>query len=192
MIKVIPHGPLAKYPSFEVAADSAAEAITAWSNQTDLANQSPLLNPVVDAIGFDTVEKLEARTRDTEIHLIPRMTGGSGSVGKILLGAVFIGIGFATAGLGWSIGGVLVSPMLVATGIGLMIGGIMQLFMKAPSLDAEDGPDASKILGASNNTTQIGTPIPRGYGRCRAGGQYLSVQVNASSLVYGEFPETVG
>lgn len=188
MIKIIPHGPLRAYPSFEVDADSAAEAIEAWSNQTELKLVPMHEKPVIEVIGFETIEKLEQPTKVKELHLIPRMAGGNGTFGKILLGAAFIGLSFIP-GLG-QIGQLAISSALFMTGVGLMIGGIMQIFMKTPKVQNSDDPEASRYLGSSVNTTAIGTPIPRGYGRLKIGGQFLSVQVNAQDMVYGQFPET--
>jgi predicted phage tail protein len=188
LIKIIPHGSLSEYPSFSVEANTASEAITAWSMQTDLSKVPAYLKPVVDAVGFPTEDELHKPTEVTEIHLIPRLDG-EGAVGKILVGAVFVGLSFVP-GLG-QIGQVAISTMLFSAGIGLMLSGIMQLFMKAPKVETSEQPDASKILGAPTNTTAIGTIIGRGYGRMRVGGHYLSVQINASNMVRGSFPETI-
>tara|TARA_Y100001001_G_scaffold163884_1_gene194230 strand:+ start:9504 stop:10046 length:543 start_codon:yes stop_codon:yes gene_type:complete len=179
---------LGKYPSFSVAAKTAAEAIAAWSNQTDLRSLPHCAKPTVDAVGFDTQEKLHEKTSVTEIHLIPRMSGESG-VGKVLVGAVFVGLSFIP-GLG-QIGQVALSTVLFSMGMSLMISGIMQLFMKSPKVETNEDPEASKILGSPTNTTKIGTIIPRGYGRMIVGGQYLSVQINAKGMAHGQFPATI-
>lgn len=188
MIKIVLHGYLKdKYEDFSIEASTVAEAIEGWSRQTDMVNLPHDRKPVVDVVGFDTIEKLSKPTDVNEIHLIPRMFGGSG-LGKVLLGALFIGLSFIP-GLG-QIGQVAISSILMTTGIGLVIGGIMQMFMPTPTVDKSDDPDPSKYLGAAGNTTAIGTLIPKGYGRMKVGGQYLSIQVNAQDMVLGAFPTT--
>lgn len=190
MIKIVLHGSLkSRFPSFSVEAESAGEAIEAWSNQTDMRNLPWNQKPIIDVVGFSTLEALSEKTEIEELHLIQRLAGGGG-IGKVLLGAAFIGLSFIP-GLG-QIGQIAISTVLFSTGIGLMLGGIMQLVMPTPKLDNKNnGPESSKYLSAGNNSTKIGTPITRGYGRYKLGGQYLSIQVNAADMVYGQFPETL-
>ena len=78
---------------------------------------------------------------------------------------------------------------MISAGVGMVLGGVMQLFMKSPTSSKEDDPEASKYIGAGNNTTAIGTPMPIGGGRMLIGGHYLSLQVNSSELAMGSFPE---
>jgi predicted phage tail protein len=189
LINIILHGTLKdQYESFEVGADTVADAIEGWSRQTPMA-QMPLKDrPIIDVVGFDTVEELHVKTDVKEIHLVPRMFGGKGNFGRILLGAAFIGLSFIP-GLG-QIGQIAISTILFTAGVGLVIGGIMQMFMKAPTVNNSDDPDPSRYLSAAGNTTAIGTLIPKGYGRFKVGGHYLSVQVNAQDMVFGTFPST--
>lgn len=182
LIKVIPHGAYAKlFPAISIGATTAAEAIEGWSRQVGMKLAD---NRVMEAVGFDTVQSLYSPTTVTELHLLPAMSGGGGFF-KIVIGAALI------------VGGIFVSAIpglqalgigMISAGIGLVIGGIMQLFMKSPKAD-DDGPEASKYIGAGQNTTAIGTPIPFGGGRMLIGGHYLSLQVNSSELVMGSFPE---
>jgi predicted phage tail protein len=179
-------GPLAgKYPSIKVGATSVADAIEGWSRQVS----SQRIPTVMEVPGFETRDLLMAETEVERIELWPAMFGG-GSIGRILVGAALIAIAI------WNpvIGGMVLSQAgvtaVAAAGIGLMLGGVMSLFMKAPSLSKEQDPEASHYLGTGRNTTQIGTPIAMGGGRMMLGGQIMSLSVNSSDLVYGQFPET--
>ncbi len=182
-MKVILHGSLKEqFIECEIAGDTVAEVIEGWSRQCGLADIPLDMRPVIDIVDFETAESLTEKTDVTEIHLVPAMFGGGGDFGQILLGVALIGISFIPG-----IGAALSASILTA-GIGMAIGGVLSLFMKAPSVSASDDPDPSKYLGSKGNTTQIGTLIPKGYGRFKIGGQYLSLQVNSQDMVFGSFP----
>jgi predicted phage tail protein len=180
LIRLILHGVLKdRYESFAVAASTPAEAIEGWSRQAGADRTI-----VMQAVGFDTVEKLNDKTDATEVHLIPAMFGGGGAFGKILIGAVLIGLSFIP-GIGQA-----AQIALMSAGIGMALGGVMQLFMKQPTVSKSEDPPASKYISSGKNTTAIGTPIGFGGGRMMIGGQFMSIQVNSSDLVFGTFPDT--
>lgn len=186
-MKIILHGSLKRqFPEFEIGAETVADALEGWSRQCGLADIPLQDRPLVEVLHVDTLEKLTQKTDREEIHLYPAMYGGGG-VGKIIIGAILI---VGAIFLAPYIGAQLAGAMFMA-GLSMVIGGVMQLFMKAPSVDKSDDPDPSKYLGAGGNTTAIGTLIPKGYGRFLIPGQYLSLQVNANDMVYGTFPTTV-
>lgn len=187
LIKVIPRGPLAKlYPAIEIGARTAAEAIEGWSRQVGMKLSD---NRVMEALGFPDERSLRAPTTATEVHLVPEMVGGGGGFFRIVLGAALIVGGFIVAGMAGPIGPILGKSM-IAAGIGMVIGGVMSLFMKAPTSSKENDPDPSKYLGGGTNSTEIGTIIPIGGGQMMIGGHFLSLQVNANELAIGEFPVT--
>lgn len=180
-MKIILHGSLRdRFEGCDIHAESVADAIEGWSRQCGMADIPMGERPIIDVLDFDTPDKLTEKTDVNEIHLVPRMFGGQGGFGQILIGAALIGASFLT-------GGTLAAGLLAA-GIGNVVAGTMSLFMKAPSVSASEDPDPSKYLGSKGNSTQIGTLIPKGYGRFLVGGQYLSVQVNAQDMVFGTFP----
>jgi predicted phage tail protein len=188
LIKVIPHGYLAKlYEPVAIAATTAAEAIEGWGRQFGQGSVPVMQKHVVEVIDFDTDEKLAAKTDVTEIHLVPAMLGGGGGIGKIIIGGVLIVAGVLVSAIP---GMQVLGTALISAGIGMVIGGVMQLFMKSPSVSKEDDPEASKYIGTGKNTTAIGTLIGIGGGRMLIGGQFLSLQVNSSELVHGSFPAT--
>jgi predicted phage tail protein len=181
-VKIVLHGLLKEqFEGCEIKADTVADAIEGWSRQCGLAEIPAALRPVIEIVDFDTAESLVEKTDVTEIHLVPAMFGGKGGFGQILIGAALIGLSFTGVGAALSAG-------LMAAGIGMAIGGVMSMFMKAPSVGASQDPEPSKYLGSNGNTTQIGTLIGKGYGRFKGGGQYLSIQVNSQDMVFGSFP----
>ncbi len=185
-MKVIPHGIFAKYGALEIEAETVADAIEGWSRQiVGLSEDFTFRKPLMSVVGFDNEEALYEKTDVEEIHLVPMMYGGGGIFKSILIGVALIGLSFIP-GIGQAL-----HLALLSAGIGMVLQGVMQLFMKAPTVSKSDDPEASKYLGAGDNTTEIGTLIPKGYGRMLLAGQYLSVQVNSSDMVYGTFPSTV-
>lgn len=178
------------YPGdYEIQADTIAEAIEGWSRQVAFYEHLPYdQRPVVRVVGCDDIDKLYEKTEQIEIHLVPAMMGGGGKFGSILIGAALIGLSFipgAQAGtllLGKFATGVL------AAGIGMVLSGVMGLFIKAPSVSKSKDPDASKYLGLSNNTTAIGTPIAICYGEVPVEGHVLALNVDATDMVTGTFP----
>jgi predicted phage tail protein len=183
LIKIVLHGPLTKrFEELEVYASTAAEALEGWSRQVGMDRLPLHERPVVHVIDFETEELLRAPTEATTLHLIPAMFGGGGGFGKIIIGAVQI---VAGAFIGGPIG-----AALIVSGVTTALMGVVELFMKQPSVSKEEDPEASKYLGTGKNTTAIGTLIGMGGGRMMIGGQILSLQVNSSDLVHGSFPVT--
>jgi predicted phage tail protein len=166
-----------------IEADTVEEAILAWSTQVGFYADLPYdQRPVVRVVGFNTIESITEKTEQTEIHLVPAMIGGGGKWGSILVGAALIAVSFALPG-----SSAFVAPLLGA-GIGMVLGGVMQFFVKAPSVSKSNDPEASKYLGLSDNTTAIGTPILIAYGTVSVNGQVLALNVDSSDMVSGSFP----
>lgn len=188
-MKLILHGELGALVGreHEIQTDCVADAIEGLSRQ--LPNWPR--DMVIDVIDYDTEFLLTAQTDATEVHLVPRMYGGGGKWGSILIGAALIGLSFLIppAGIGL-LGMTITNSMVFMMGAGLMLTGISQLFMKAPTVDKSSDPPPSKYLGVNKNTSAIGTLIPFGYGRHLVAGQWLSIQVNSNFLVTTRFPAT--
>jgi predicted phage tail protein len=103
----------------------------------------------------------------------------------IIIGAAMVVAGIlllpTNPALGWS---------LIASGATMILAGVVQLFMKAPTVSKANDPPASKFLGVNKNTTDIGTPIILAWGRVPIAGHWLSIQADSNKLVLGVFPET--
>lgn len=182
MIKIILHGSLkGRYPEFSVEAGTVAEAVEAWSRQTDMAQMPIDERPVIEVVGYGTVESMVAPLdRDvSELHLIPSMFGGGGAV-RVVIGAALVAAAFLPFIPVW------LKPVMISMGISLIAGGIFSSVNNAPK-----EVEASKYLSSGKNTTAIGTTIAMGGGRMKVAGQYLSLQVNSNDMVTGQFPATV-
>lgn len=190
-MKIILHGILAERfgREYEIITNRPADAIEGLSRQLpDWPRDLP-----IDVLDFPTYELLHEETTVTEIHLVPAMHGGGG-VGKIVLGvALIVTAAFilpaAIAGA-TIVAGMTVGAAMFMVGVSLVLMGVSQLFMKAPTIDKSDDPPASKYLGINKNTATIGTLIPYAYGRMKIAGHWLSIQVNSNSLVTTSFPAT--
>ena len=183
-MKIVLHGKLKEAfgDSFQIYADSVEDALRAISTQTPDWPEDLL----IDVPGFDTVEKLKAKTDAEEIHLIPAIMGGGGKFGQIIIGAALIAFAVFNP-LGSS---ALIVNFALAAGTSMALSGIMQLFMKAPKISRSNDPAASKYLGLNKNTTAIGTPIKLAWGTIPPGGHYLSIQSNADNLAHATWPTT--
>jgi predicted phage tail protein len=174
------------YPGeYIIEAENVAEAIDGWSRQVGFYDHLLVQErPVARIVDFDTPKALLEATEQKVIHLVPAMMGGGGNFGKILIGAALIAVALTNP----FSAGVLVTSALLSAGIGMTLGGVMGLFMKAPSISKSNDPDASKYLGLSNNTTEIGTPIAFRIGRVPVSGHVLALNVDSSDMVSGTFP----
>jgi predicted phage tail protein len=70
----------------------------------------------------------------------------------------------------------------------MVIAGISEFFMKAPTVSKSNDPPASKYLGINRNTTAVGTPIILAWGTVKLAGHWLSLQADANALVTTSFP----
>lgn len=185
-MKIILHGVLAKQfgREYQIQTDVPADAIEGLSRQfPDWPRELR-----IDVLGFHTEAALRSATSETEIHLMPSMYGGGGKWGQIIIGAALVVAGVVLAvtnpGMPWY------AIALITTGASMMLNGISQFFMKAPTVDKSNDPPASKFLGNSKNTTAIGTLITMAWGRVKLSGHWLSVQVDSNDLVTTSFPAT--
>lgn len=178
------------YPGdYEIQADTVAEAIEGWSRQVGFYEHLTYeFRPIVRVVGFDTYDSLYEKTEQKVIHLVPAMMGGGGKFGSILIGAALIGLAFIPGAAPASLLLGKFATGVLAAGIGMVLSGVMGLFIKAPSVSKSKDPDASKYLGLSNNTTAIGTPIAICYGEVPQQGHVLALNVDATDMVTGTFP----
>jgi len=179
------HGHIAtEYPDdYFVEAATVAEAIEGWSRQVGFYTHLPIEDrPVLRVLGFDTSESLTERTEQKVIHLVPAMIGGGGNFGKILIGTALIVAGVL------ALPNLAVGGALIGAGIGMVLGGVMGFFVKAPTLSKDNDPEASKYLGLSNNTLEIGTPISNCYGEVAKYGHVLALNVDSNDMITGTFP----
>lgn len=124
------------------------------------------------------VEQLDepagAVVRIAPIHKGSKQAG----VLQTILGVVLIVVGAFTS---WSGGG-----YLIATGISLVAGGVVQMLTPIPKLkksaDSSDN-QASYVFNGATNTTAQGNCVPVVYGRIRAGSAVISAGMSAEDYV---------
>jgi len=182
--RIIVHGYLRKLVPqvLDLAVDTVAEAVEALCVVTGRALQAVpgRGRHRVCVVGFPTREAIYSPLSDDieELHLVPAFAGAGSGGGMIqmVVGAVII------------IAAVILSPYtggaslnLIPLGASLMIGGLLALISPAPKNSLNSSPEASLYLGTPQNTTQIGTPIPIGYGTMLVYGQILSAEIVAGA-----------
>lgn len=126
-----------------------------------------------------------------EVHLIPRIEGSSGAF-NFIAGAILTGVGFLI-NVGTFGGGSAIGIPMMAAGIGLMVGGLVQMLTKIPgtsdtSRESVDDKASFLFQGATNTSTQ-GVSMPRGYGRMLVGSVVVSAAIYAENTKgYVEIP----
>ena len=123
-------------------------------------------------------------TGKQDIHLIPVITGAGRGLGKILLGAVLIGMAVVSGGAGFAFGskgvgfiatGAAPNALMAAIGnigIGLTLMGVSEMLIplpKKPDFSSEEDPRLSFSFSGLQNTSRAGTPVPIVYGEIFTG-----------------------
>ena len=165
-LKSIHQGPI------EVVADTVADAIKKVTLQLPGFKPNAVRGRLrLSVVGHDTLESLFTKGEE-EIHLVHSFSGGkNGGIFMVIIGAALVAASFfMPASLSF------LAPIMMQTGVLLVLGGILQLLQTPPT------SNKSHYLGSPQNTVAIGTPIAILYGRRKVGGQLLSVNVEAVSI----------
>jgi predicted phage tail protein len=184
--------------SVQLSGDTVFELVEGISaNFKEQLKPTPTRPKIVCRVrGFDSEESLHRKLEDdeTEIHLYPTLMGGGGNNGglfKVIVGVLLVAV------VAWAIvatGGVLgvaalgnlsaFGSTLLMTGVGLIIGGLMEMMMPQPKMDmsASNDLESSKYLGANGNTIKIGTCIPLLLGTHMGYGHFISFNVDATNV----------
>lgn len=121
-----------------------------------------------DDLGFPVTEEV--------IRIVPVVIGSKkAGLLQTILGAVLVVAGYALSGF---TGGA--SMALVAPGVALMAGGVIQMLSPQPGgLASKQSADnqASYAFGGVTNTAAQGYPVPLGYGKRRIGGAIISAGI---------------
>lgn len=179
--RIFLHGYLADLHDgvIELEADSVAEAIGGLNQFQALHEGAPHM---VRIEGVDSQIALFSLSDDiADIHVYPRdvdLSGAGGKFGQILLGIALVAVAIQFPNI--AAFGVALAPQIFLAGAMMVLGGILQLLVPVPN--ANDSSQKSRYLGASANTTTIGTRIAYIYGTRKHGGQYLSFDVDAVDI----------
>lgn len=187
--KIILHGYLKKLwdGPVELVTETVAEAIEAFNKQTKAFEVLPgQRRHEVRVLGIENGRDLFEPNEMEEIHLVPSFTGEKGGFFKIVIGAVLVAVavwnpagwGFVGASIGAT--GATWGAVMLGTGIGLMMAGVLQLLAPQPRADTEE---SSAYLSGAQNTVKIGTRIPILYGEHQLYGHFLSYNVNAKDRI---------
>lgn len=126
---------------------------------------------------------------DGSIKIIPAVTG-SGSIGKIILGAALVffapyAAGFLATSGAWAAAAVAFQVM-PAVGYALALGGVSQLLFSPPPMQGgANEPVDSKpgyAFDGPVNTTVQGNAVPVCYGRVLVGSQVVSAGIEAQDI----------
>ena len=129
-----------------------------------------------------------------DIHFVP-VIQGAGGAGKVLAGALLIGLAVATGGTslmfgaggfsavaGTSIGFSVVAGNL---GLALVLGGVSQMLTPTPEpqqFNSEADPQLSFSFSGIQNTSRAGTPIPIVYGEIFTGSIVISAAIDTNEV----------
>ena len=113
-------------------------------------------------------------TGQSDISIVPVVSGAGGNAGKILLGAALIGIAIAAPGAGFAVkgalgfgayGGSAAFAMAGNIGIGLVLSGVAGMLTPVPTTpSSEQDPRQSFSFSGIQNTSRAGVAVPIIYG----------------------------
>lgn len=172
MTKIRVYGSLAKFLKkrvFSADVSSAAEAVRFLVANFPAVEAHMMSRDYKVFVGGASIDETELcyPSGIGEIKIIP-VIEGAGAVGKIIGGAVLIGLSFIP-GL----------QILGAIGAGLLLGGVSQLLTPVPRLSKSDSdpgdPRKSYSFSSVQNTSRQGSPVPIVYGECLVGSIVISI-----------------
>tara|TARA_A100001201_G_scaffold129458_1_gene114864 strand:- start:664 stop:1281 length:618 start_codon:yes stop_codon:yes gene_type:complete len=134
---------------------------------------------------------------NSDINIVPVISGAGGNFGKIFLGAALIGASFffpgaglfgtysfsgaaAGAGIGTTIGTALsgIGAVMVLSGVSDMLFPLP----KEPDFSSEGDPRISFNFSGTQNTSRAGTPVPIVYGEIFTGSVVISAAVDTEQV----------
>ena len=130
-----------------------------------------------------TLEELHFPTGQSDIKIVPVISGQGRGLGTILLGAVFIGTAFLTGGTSLSLGvsgfsgGAGISAAIGNIGIGMVLLGVSQMLTPVPPAPTEETPNSFQF-NSPVNTSIAGLPVPILYGERIVGSVVISAGIN--------------
>lgn len=187
---------------FELAVSNAAEAVRALCVQLPGFEQE-MANAHEKGVGFAVFYGKENLSQDNlldptggrSIRIAPMVIGAKNQgIGSIILGVVLIVVGvWIGVGSGGTAG--LVAQGLVSAGVGMIVGGVVQLLTPSPKVkQPSDGPNnqANYSFSGPVNTQAQGNPVPLIYGEVFAGSATISAGINIADNAYVPTADSYG
>jgi predicted phage tail protein len=145
----------------------------------------------LDPNNLETIKNSElaiSRNNIKTIEIVRVISGGDSDIGQIILGALLIIVGIVLiVTFGWTGVGGIIGVGLILAGIGLAVGGIINLLTSPPSFDDFREIDGGKsrvsyLFNGPTQSTREGGPVPCVYGRIIAGSQVISASYETSEV----------
>ncbi len=123
----------------------------------------------------DLPETVALRRPNKDIHIVPAVIGGGGVV-RIIAGVVLI-----------VAGAVFSQPTLIGMGVGMALGGVVQLLSPTPDLTGLNGmesvdPRKSFLFTGAKNVTTQGGPVQVNYGEIEVGSVVISQSLTSERI----------
>jgi len=129
-----------------------------------------------------------------ELHLIPAAPAQGRGFGKILFGALLIGVAFATGGASIAASGGLLGTGLSlgvvgSFGLSIMLGGVASLLTPKPKMNKPKDVDRNEsfLFNGPANTAQQGVAVPVIYGEVFAGSVVISAGLDIEQILVGGY-----
>ena len=200
--KVKLYGELAKFvghKEFEVKAETVGKAVSFLIHNFPGIESFMSPNYYQVKVGDYDVneEEIHHPVGKQDIHFIPVISGAGRGIGKVLLGAVLIGIAIAAPGAGFALGkggfgfiaaGAAPSAFMATVGnigVALLLSGVSEMLFPLPQpqkFSSEEDPQLSFNFAGVQNTSRAGTPVPIVYGEIITGSVVISAAVDTNQV----------
>ena len=198
--KVKLYGELAKFvghKEFEVKAETVGKAVSFLIHNFPGIESFMSPNYYQVKVGDYDVneEEIHHPVGKQDIHFIPVISGAGRGIGKVLLGAVLIGIAIAAPGAVFGAGGGLgfgaagggfsLAAVGGNIGIALVLSGVSDMLFPLPEpqkFSSEEDPQLSFNFAGVQNTSRAGTPVPIVYGEIITGSVVISAAVDTNQV----------
>ena len=134
-------------------------------------------------------EDIQNPIGQSDISIVPVISGAGGSTGKILLGVALIGLAFAVPGsIAFTKAGIpggAVSKGLFGIGAALTLTGVSEMLFPLPDLpdfSNEEDPRISFSFSGVQNTSRAGTSHPIAYGEIVTGSVVISAGIDTNQV----------
>ena len=152
-------------------------------------------------VGDEDIDETEVHNPigQSDISIVPVITGAGGNVGKIFLGAALIGGGIVSGGItfasffnpaavpfapGFASAGLLTKGT-IAIGGALVLSGVSDMLFplpKMPDFSNEEDPRISFSFSGVQNTSRAGTSHPIAYGEIVTGSVVISAGIDTNQV----------